>query len=56
MSRRHLIRMTEAEVADYLQGRHVMNVASIGLGGQPHLRRGQGRGRPGFGTPGGVFM
>lgn len=37
MSRRHLIRMTDAEVADYLQGRHVMNVASIGLGGQPHL-------------------
>lgn len=37
MSRRHLIRMTDAEVADYLQGRHVMNVASIGPGGQPHL-------------------
>lgn len=36
-SRRDLIRMTTEEMADYLKGRHSMNVASIGRDGQPHL-------------------
>ena len=37
MSRRDRIRMTDDEVAAFLVGRHVMNVASIGPHGQPHL-------------------
>ncbi len=36
-SRRHQIRMTEEEVDAFLQGRHVMNVASIGPDGRIHL-------------------
>ena len=36
-SRRELIRMTPEEADAYLRRRHTMNVASIGLGGQPHL-------------------
>lgn len=37
MSRRDQIRMTDAEIAGYLDGRHTMNVASIGPEGRPHL-------------------
>lgn len=37
MSRRDQIRMTAEEVDAFLDGRHVMNVASIGADGQPHL-------------------
>lgn len=37
MSRRDQIRMTDEEVHAFLDGRHVMNVASIGADGQPHL-------------------
>ena len=37
MSRRDQIRMTDEEVSAFLDGRHVMNVASIGADGQPHL-------------------
>lgn len=37
MSRRDLIRMTDEEVADFLAGRHTMNIATIGPDGQPHL-------------------
>ena len=37
MSRRDLIRMTEDEVGEFLQGRHVMNVASFGPDGNIHL-------------------
>lgn len=37
MSRRDLIKMTEAEVAEFLSGRHTMNVATIGKDGRPHL-------------------
>ena len=37
MSRRDQIRMTEEEVDAFLQGRLVMNVASIGPDGRPHL-------------------
>lgn len=37
MSRRDQIRMTDEEVDAFLDGRHVMNVASIGADGQPHL-------------------
>lgn len=37
MSRRDQIRMTPDEVDDFLQGRHVMNVATIGGDGRPHL-------------------
>ena len=37
MNRRDLIRMTDDEVADYLQGRHTLNVATLGPGGRIHL-------------------
>ena len=37
MSRRQQIRMTDDEVAAYLQGRHVMNIASFGPDGNIHL-------------------
>lgn len=37
MSRRDLIRMTDEEVRQFLDGRHTMNVATIGADGQPHL-------------------
>lgn len=37
MSRRDIIRMTDAEVAEFLSGRHVMNIATIGRDGRPHL-------------------
>ena len=37
MSRRDQIRMTDDEVEQYLQGRHTMNVASMGPDGRPHL-------------------
>jgi PPOX class probable F420-dependent enzyme len=37
LSRRDLIRMTADEVDAYLAGRRVMNVATIGPDGQPHL-------------------
>ena len=34
---REQIRMTEAEVSTYLQGKHIMNVATNGPDGFPHL-------------------
>jgi PPOX class probable F420-dependent enzyme len=37
MSRRDLIKMTEEEVRVFLDGRHTMNVATLGPDGQPHL-------------------
>ncbi|MCS6806465.1 MAG: TIGR03618 family F420-dependent PPOX class oxidoreductase [Acidobacteriota bacterium] len=37
MSVRKQIRMTDDEVAAFLQGRHTMSVATIGKDGQPHL-------------------
>lgn len=37
MSRRDLIRMTEEEVDEFLQGRHVLNIATHGPGGTIHL-------------------
>ena len=37
MSRRDLIKMTDAEVEDYLSGRHTMNVASFNHDGTIHL-------------------
>ena len=37
MSRRDQIRMTPEEVDAFLQGRHTMNLATIGPDGQPHL-------------------
>ena len=37
MSRRDLIKMTDAEVEDYLAGRHTMNVASFNHDGTIHL-------------------
>jgi PPOX class probable F420-dependent enzyme len=37
MSRRAQIQMTEAEVEDYLSGRHTMNVASFNHDGTIHL-------------------
>lgn len=37
MSRRDQIRMTEAEVAELLRGRHTLQVATIGPTGHPHL-------------------
>lgn len=37
MSRRNLIRMSDAEVAAFLDGRHTMNVASINHDGTIHL-------------------
>jgi general stress protein 26 len=37
MSRRDQIRMTDDEVREYLAGQKVINVASIGPNGRPHL-------------------
>lgn len=37
MSRRDQIRMTDDEVRAFLDGRHTMNVATLGVDGQPHL-------------------
>ena len=37
MSRRDLIRMTDDEVTQYLDGRHTLNVATIGPSGRIHL-------------------
>lgn len=37
MSRRDLIRMTEAEVDEFLHGRQTMCVATIGVSGHPHV-------------------
>lgn len=37
MSRRDQIRMSDAEVEAFLQGRHTMNIATIGKDGRPHL-------------------
>ncbi|HVM55232.1 MAG TPA: TIGR03618 family F420-dependent PPOX class oxidoreductase [Acidimicrobiales bacterium] len=37
MSRRDLIKMTPAEIDEFLAGRHTMNVATIGPDGRPHL-------------------
>ncbi|NBH01651.1 pyridoxamine 5'-phosphate oxidase family protein [Amycolatopsis sp. SID8362] len=37
MSRRDQIRMTEDEVREYLAGQKVINVASVGPNGRPHL-------------------
>ncbi len=37
MSRREQIRMSDAEVEEFLQGRHVMNIASFGPDGNIHL-------------------
>jgi PPOX class probable F420-dependent enzyme len=36
-NRRDSIALTDAEVSEYLQGRHTLNVATIGPDGQPHL-------------------
>ena len=36
-SRRDLIRMTDEEVEQFLDGRHTMNVATIGPDGRIHL-------------------
>jgi PPOX class probable F420-dependent enzyme len=37
MSRRDQIKMTENEVREYLAGQKVINVASVGPNGRPHL-------------------
>jgi PPOX class probable F420-dependent enzyme len=37
MSRRDQIKMTDAEIDEFLSGRHTMNVATIGKDGRPHL-------------------
>lgn len=37
MSRRHLIRMSDEEVAEYLRGRHTLNIATFGPDGNIHL-------------------
>jgi PPOX class probable F420-dependent enzyme len=37
MSRRDLIRMTDAEVTEFLHGRYTLNVATIGPAGRIHL-------------------
>ncbi len=37
MSQRDLIRMTDDELGAFLAERHVMNVATIGADGRPHL-------------------
>lgn len=37
MSRRDLIRMSDAEVAEFLHGRHTMNIATLRADGTPHL-------------------
>lgn len=36
-SRRDIIQMTPDEIDSYLQGRHVLNIATIGPSGHPHL-------------------
>jgi PPOX class probable F420-dependent enzyme len=36
-NRRDAIKMTPAEVDEFLAGRHVMNVATVGRDGRPHL-------------------
>jgi general stress protein 26 len=36
-SRREIIQMTPDEIDSYLQGRHVLNIATIGPSGHPHL-------------------
>lgn len=36
-SRRELIKMSPEEVEEFLQGRHTLNVATIGRDGWPHL-------------------
>ena len=36
-SRRDLIRMTDDEVDEFLQGRHTLSVATMGADGGPHL-------------------
>jgi PPOX class probable F420-dependent enzyme len=36
-NRRDAIKMTQDEVDEFLQGRHVMNVATLGPSGHPHL-------------------
>lgn len=37
MSRRDQIKMTDAEMADYLDGRHTMNIATLNHDGSIHL-------------------
>ena len=37
MNRRDQIKMSEAEIAELLGGRHTMNIATIGKDGRPHL-------------------
>ncbi len=37
MSRRAAIRMTPTEIDDFLSGRRVMNLATVGATGRPHL-------------------
>lgn len=37
MSRRHLIRMSDEEIAEYLDGRHTLNIATFGPDGNIHL-------------------
>src|SRR5687767_8704589 len=37
MSRRDQIKMSQEEIDEFLQGRHVMNIATIGKDGRPHL-------------------
>ena len=37
MSRRDQIRMTDAEIDEFVHGRRVMNVATIGASGRPHV-------------------
>lgn len=37
MSQRQAVAMTQPEIDDFLAGRHVMNLATIGPTGRPHL-------------------
>jgi PPOX class probable F420-dependent enzyme len=37
MNRREQIRMSEAEVEEFIHGRRTMNIATIGKDGRPHL-------------------
>ncbi len=37
MSKRDLVQMNDDEIDEFLRGRHVMNVATIGSDGRPHL-------------------
>jgi PPOX class probable F420-dependent enzyme len=37
MNRRDQIKMSDAEIAELLGGRHTMNIATIGKDGRPHL-------------------